>query len=93
MNVQGNFFQSCNVSILLRQDSHIITKHFEAARILGAETDIDTRRCHDECNINSGKLRRAVCKHTTDRNRALILIARPKCIWLHYVEIPARMRV
>ncbi|KYN28477.1 hypothetical protein ALC57_02204, partial [Trachymyrmex cornetzi] len=64
--------------------------------ILGAETDIDTRRCADTTNailINSGKLRRAVCKHTTDRNRALILIARPKCIWLHYVEIPARMRV
>jgi len=27
------------------------------------------------------------CKHITDRNRALILIARPKCIWLRADEM------
>ncbi|EFN63149.1 hypothetical protein EAG_12888 [Camponotus floridanus] len=70
-----------NSGKLRRAVVHLVKRDFPTCRM--------QKRIHRTSASRTGQAQ--ACKHTADRNRVLILIARPKCIWLHD-EIPAKMR-
>lgn len=62
-----------NSGKLRRAVVHLVKRDFPTCRM-------QKRICRTSAS-RTGQAR--ACKHTADRNRVLILIARPKCIWLH----------
>lgn len=69
-----------NSGKLRRAVVHLVKRDFSTCRM--------QKRIRRTSASRTGQAR--ACKHTADRNRVLILIARPKCIWLH--EISTKMR-